>query len=158
MCVLSLYVSKRKTFFYLTKYSRLLLDWPRTAHSICVTSEEKQAVRMQMSRSEIEKREPLISCFIGLCSATSQTAAVMKLRRSYYQKDFMPIITTHGQLVEFDNPFTTEESRLIYTTLYSKFMSVSVCLWWSKTTLFSYRFCCAISTSKNRSLESDLLN
>ncbi len=122
--------------------SKLLPDRHRTAHSICVTSEEKQAVRMQMSRSEIEKRDVdylfyllVFSCFAnGRCHETTtqllskRNLLTLPVVYDSGKKDFMPIITTHGQLVEFDNPFTTEESRLIYTTLYSKCMTVCVCL------------------------------
>lgn len=73
--------------------SKLLPDRHRTAHSICVTSEEKQAVRMQMSRSEIEKRDVdflfyllVFSCFANgrckkrtLCPSKPHTGNLLNL-------------------------------------------------------------------------------
>lgn len=144
MCVLLLYVSKRKNFLYLTKYSRLLLDWPRTAHSICVTSEEKQVVHMQMSRSEIEKREPLISVLFACVELFRKRPLSWNNDAAIHQSVRLPVARascvtaakwvyahdnhTHGQLIEFDT-LSQRKSQCWFIQLYTANIWLCVCFW-----------------------------
>lgn len=156
MRVLLLYVSKRQTFFF-TWPNILVYSWTDPGRRTAFASPLKKNSSFQCThanvdavRSEIEKREPLISyalfgCFTdGRCETMTQLffnaylllVTVAKMSLCLWHK-----ITTYGQLDDFNKPFTPEEE--VKADLYS-FMqhiceiSVWVCFGRSWSTLFSY--------------------
>lgn len=154
-----------KTFF--TWQNILVYSWTDPGRRTAFASPLKKNKSCTCKCREVkkEKREPLISVLFACVELFRKRPLSWNNDAAIHQSVRLPVARascvtaakwvyahdnhTHGQLVKFDNPFTTEESMLIYTTLYSKYMTVCVFLRRSKTTLFSY---------SNHSFESDLLN